>query len=461
MSNGRGRDSHVVVVGGGITGLAAAHALLTQTNPPRVTVLESDTRLGGKIRTSPFAGLPAVDEGADAYLTRVPWARELAREIGLERRLTSPAAIGAAVWRHRLHRIPNGLVLGMPSGVGGLLRSRLLSPLGIARAGCEVLLPRTSTANDSLGRFVRARFGREVHERLVDPLIGSIYATTTENFSLQAVPQVAELAKQQRSVLRAAHRAQRSRPSAAGPIFEAPIGGMGELIAALGATVSEMGGEIRLGAAAGRIERDGGTWRVNDEIADAVILATSAHDTAELAAASPAAAAALGAFEYADVGIVALAVARSSWPAPLANLTGYLVPRPVQERVTAVSFGSSKWSHWRPPGRIVLRISLGRDGAPIDDLDDVAIVETAIAEVNRHLRVDLQPSAVRVSRWRRAFTQYRPRHFARVSELENTLAREAPGVFVAGASYRGMGIPACVQQGANAALAAIEHLSSR
>ncbi len=458
------RDRHVVVVGGGITGLAAAHALLTQTHAPRVTVFENDVRLGGKIRTSGFAGLPAVDEGADAYLVRVPWARELAREIGLEHRLTWPAASGAAVWRQRLHRIPDGLVLGMPSGIGGLLRSRLLSVRGVVRAGAEVLRPRTPTGNDSLGDFVRARFGRQVHERLVDPLIGSIYATATERFSMEAVPQIAELAARHRSVLLAARRARKTRPSAQdGHVFEAPIGGMGELVTSLATAITDMGGRVRVGDAARWIEPDGGAWRVNGEIADAVILATSARDAVSvIGRAAPTAIGALNAFEYADVGIVALAVPGSTWSPQLARLTGYLVPRTVGGRVTAVSFGSSKWAHWRPPdGRILLRISLGRDGAPINDLDDTAMIDTAIDEVNRHLRLDLQPSAVRVSRWPRAFAQYRPHHFDRVTALEQTLARDAPGLFVAGASYRGIGIPACIQQGTNAALAAMAHLRTR
>ena len=183
--------THVAVVGGGITGLSAAYHLRHRAGEggapaPRVTLFEADERLGGKIRTSPFAGLPAVDEGADAFLARVPWAVDLAHELGLDD-LVSPATGRAYVWWDgSLHPIPEGLVLGVPAGLGSLARSHLLSWPGKARAALEPLVRRGHPAADNLGALIEHRFGAEVLDRLVDPLIGSINAGDTRQLSLAA-----------------------------------------------------------------------------------------------------------------------------------------------------------------------------------------------------------------------------------------------------------------------------------
>ena len=174
---------------------------------------------------------PRVDEGADAFLARVPAGVGLARRVGLGDALTSPTGAHAAVWHHGLHRIPEGLMLGVPGGVAGLVTSRLLSVRGKLRAAVEPLLPRGSDPHDSIGSLVRARFGDEVHERLVDSLVGSIYATDTDRFSLAMVPQLAELASGNRSLLLAARAMRRRRPPTDGPIFYAPTAGMGALAA--------------------------------------------------------------------------------------------------------------------------------------------------------------------------------------------------------------------------------------
>ena len=190
----------VAVVGGGIAGLAAAHTLAL-TEQVQVVVFEADDRVGGKLYTSPFAGHPAIDEGPDAFPARLPWGTGLARTVGLGDDLVSPQAGKAAVWWDRLHPIPDGLLLGMPTEVLALARSRLLGWGGKIRAALEPFLPRTTLEPDSLGAFVRARFGDQVHERLVDPLVGSIYAADTDHFSLAAVPQIHALAGKGSSVL--------------------------------------------------------------------------------------------------------------------------------------------------------------------------------------------------------------------------------------------------------------------
>jgi oxygen-dependent protoporphyrinogen oxidase len=449
----------VVVVGGGIAGLAAALALLDDDGDAlgrenvTVTVLEAQERAGGKIRTSPFAGVAAVDEGADAFLARVPDATDLARRVGLGERLTSPAAGSAAVWWNGLQPIPDGLMLGLPTGALSLARSRLLSLRGKLRAATEPLRPRTADADDSLGRYVRSRFGSEVHERLVDPLIGSIYATDTDRFSLDAVPQIAELASRSRSVVLAA----RHRPPAPpGPVFHTPHGGMGELVDAAAAQIVALGGEIRTGAPCTALERDAHGWSVDGVDADAVVLACPAEQAAGLLAQlRPVAARDLASIEYADVALVTIALPTTEWPERLAGLSGYLVPKPVQRLVTAVSFGSQKWAHWRTDDSVVLRVSLGRDALPVLHLSDETLVDACLAEVAGHLGLDLQPSATRVSRWRGAFPQYRPHHHDLVGRITASLPDT---ITLAGASYHGIGIPACIRSGRAAADATVRRL---
>lgn len=461
----RGELGHVVVVGAGVTGLTTAHRLLSGDPRVAVTVLEASDRVGGKIHTSPFAGLPAVDEAADAYLTRVPFAVRLARELGLGDTITHPATGSAAVWHDGLCPLPDGLLLGVPTGVSALLRSRLLTTRGALRAGLEPLLPRTSTEHDCIGDWVRARFGHQVHERLLDPLVGSIYAADTDRFSLATVPQLAALAEH-RSALLGARRQRRAAPPAAGPVFEAPLDGMGRLVERLAAAVTELGGDLRTGQPVSLVEPGpgGAGYRVHAPDgtvdADRVVLACPAAAAAgALRELDPVASQALGRIEAASVVMVALAVPAPHWTLGR-QLSGYLVPKPDQRHVTAVSFASNKWAHWRPAdGSMVLRVSLGRDGLVVDDWDDERLVTTAVAEVSEHLGLDLEPTDVRLTRWPGAFPQYRPGHLARLDAIERELAATAPGVLLAGASHRGMGIPACVQQGDRAAAASLASLT--
>lgn len=461
---------NVVVVGGGVTGLAAAHRVLTSAPGADVTLLESSAVTGGLIRTSPFAGLD-IDEGADAFLVRVPWARELAVELGLSDELVAPATGHACIWRGSLHRIPSELVLGVPASVASLAAGNLFSVRGRLRAAIEPLLPRTKDHRDCIGELIRARFGREVHERLVDPLVGSIYAADTDHFSLETVPQIAQLASS-RSMLLAAQRTRAAAATstvAAAQVFAAPRGGMGTFTRALADAIGTMGGTVRTATEVTDIVRDGdGTGRdgylvstaAGDVRADAVILATPAHAAAGLVRSlSPEAHRALALWTHASVVMITLVVPASQWPARLDG-SGYLVPKPDQRWVTAASFGSNKWAHWRPAdGSRILRVSLGRDGLDVLDHDDDTLVNLALADLKHHLGVDFAPASVRVTRWPRSFPQYRPGHFVRLAAIESELRAAAPGVVLAGASYRGIGIPACVQQADEAASRVVAHLA--
>jgi protoporphyrinogen/coproporphyrinogen III oxidase len=454
------RRPSIAVVGAGISGLATALALV-DTGDADVTVFESAGRVGGKIHATPFAGVADVDEGPDAFLARVPEAVSLARRVGLGDDLVSPEPVGAAVWHDGLHPIPDGLMLGLPGKVGPLATTGLLSWRGKARAALEPLLPRTSTDSDSIGEFVRARFGDEVHERLVDSLVGSIYAADTDRFSLAEVPQLAALATGNRSVLLAARRQRRSQAgtatAASSPVFAAPRSGIGALVRATADAVVADGGRIRTGADVAALAPTGdGRWTlsvpIDDRSAsgghatpfDAVVFATPARTTASLLADHAAdAATLLGHAETADVVMVTLHVRADQWPDHLRGLSGYLVPKPDQRWVTAVSFASQKWAHWRPPaGGEILRVSIGRDGMAVMHLGDDEVLRVVLEDLERHVGVRFTPAEVRITRWPAAFAQYRPHHAAWVGDVEAALPS---GVFVTGAGFRGIGIPACVR----------------
>jgi oxygen-dependent protoporphyrinogen oxidase len=457
--------SRVLVVGGGITGLAAA-VELTGHDGVEVELWESSPRLGGKIATSAFGGLAAVDEGADAFLTRVPHAVDFAGKVGLGGAdLVVPTSATAMVWHDGMHEIPGGIVLGVPASVRPFATTSLLSWRGKLRAGVEPLLPGTD-ADDSIGALIRARFGSEVHDRLVDALVGSIYATDTDNASLTLVPQLHELASRSRSLLLGAMKARRraatspTSASAGSPIFAAPRRGMGALIDAAAAHAAAAGVSIHLGRPAVSIVAERGRWRVDDEHFDAVVIASPAPAAATLlASVEPAASRHLAEFEQAGVIIARLVLDAGSLATDvLAGHSGYLVPKSRQRLVTAVSFASEKWAHWRlPSGDPVLRVSLGRDRLPVGDLDDDAVIAAIDGEVSGHLGVALAIKEISITRWPDAFPQYRPHHRTRVAAIQAALPSS---IALAGASYRGIGIPACIDDGRRAAAAVAAALAA-
>lgn len=439
----------VVVIGAGVTGLAAAYRLKDHAD---VTVLEASDRIGGKALGTEFAGRPIVDAGADMFLSRVPWALDLCAELGIDGDLVSPATSKAYVWwNDRLHDIPSGLMLGVPTGISGLARSGLLSTRGKVRAAVEPLLPRRDSA-DCVGQLIRSRFGNEVAERLVDPLLGGINAGDCDRLSLAAsAPQIAA-ATSARSLLLALRRQQPKTPT--GPAFFAPRGGIATIPVALADRLTD----VRLSTPVLALERDGAQIRVvfadGQITADHVILTVPAFAAAPLLKPiAPESEQVLATIPFASVAMVTLDVRRTDLTCPLDG-AGVLVPKPVQRELTAVSFASIKWPHLARDGSVLLRASLGRIGndAVVAQTDD-ELLATTLAELERVIGYRGSPDAVRIVRWERSFPQYTPGHLTRVAEIRRSLATAAPGVTVAGASFDGIGIPACVRQGNEAARA--------
>jgi len=442
--------TQVAVVGGGITGLAAAHFL--RQAGLAVTLLEASDTLGGKIQTGELAGVP-VETGPDTFLARVPWAVDLCRELGLGDDLIAPATGKAWLWsRGRLRPLPERHVLGVPTALAPLLRSGVLSPVGVARAALDLVLPRSPPGPDpSVGAVVGRRMGREVVERLVEPLVGGINAGRADRLSLASTArQVADGATRSRSLMLGLRGA---RPEPGGPVFLGVAGGLHRLVDRLAADVDD----LRVGTAVARITPAGGRYRLEcqpgDDIeADVVVLTVPSFAAATMVdSMSPAAAGLLAAIRHASVVTASLAYRPEAVARPLEG-AGMLVPRVEGRLLTACTWSTSKWPALAASGRVLLRASAGRDGdVRAMALDDTEFLRRVHGELTEALGLREAPVASLVSRWPRGFPQYVVGHLGRVDAIEAALADDAPGVLVAGAAYRGLGIAACIEQARRAA----------
>lgn len=450
MNAARTDAGQAVVIGAGIAGLAAAHRLLERG--ARVTVLEASGRVGGKLLPGEIAGV-RVDLGAESMLARRPEAVALAREVGLADRLQPPATATASLWtRGALRPMPKGHVMGVPGTASAL--AGVLSEEGLARIERDAELPRTEPGDDvAVGEFVAARLGREVVDRLVEPLLGGVYAGDAYRISMRsAVPQLFRAAQTHDSLTEAVREIQAEAAAGArtGPVFMGIEGGVGGLPLAVAESVRARGGEIVTGARVTELRREGPAgWRVvaGDRVlhADAVIVAAPAPTAAELLRAeAPAAATDLAAVEYASMALVTLAYRRSE--ARLPEGSGFLVP-PVDGRtIKASTFASHKWG-WidrEDPDLVVLRTSVGRYGeTEILGRDDPGLVEVSRRDLEAATGLDATPVATRVTRWDAGLPQYPVGHHARVARVREQVGR-LPGVAVCGAAYDGVGIPACI-----------------
>jgi oxygen-dependent protoporphyrinogen oxidase len=446
----------VVIVGGGITGLAAAHELHRQGRD--FVVLDAADRVGGKIAGGPIegSGLPFdVDMAADGFLAREPEMTELCIELGLEADLTSPRPGGAFMWVDgALRRIPPG-VLGAPLDPDAVAGSAIVSPAGVdaLRAGLAADLPPLE-GDATVGEVLRPRVGDEVFSRLVDPLIGGINAGTADEMSIRSGAAALASAAAKGGPFGKALRDHVATAVTGGPVFHAVRGGSQRIIDALS---DELGDRIRTGAEVFDVARNGDDWivRTDDEAFSTsnVVLTTPGWVSAGLLAPhAPEAAAVLAGLAYADAILVTFVAHRSQIAHDLDG-AGFLVPRDQGLLMTACSVSSYKWEHFDDGEHVVMRVSAGRtdDGRWLEMPTD-AVVDRLLDELR--LTVGLTGDAVaRVSEWRRCLPQYRPGHLERCTQIDEWLRRDAPGIRVAGASMRGLGLPACVRQGRAAAIA--------
>ncbi|HEX6755554.1 MAG TPA: protoporphyrinogen oxidase [Mycobacteriales bacterium] len=457
--------ARVVVVGGGIAGLAAAFALSREAPPgTRVTVVDGASRVGGKLRVAQL-GEVLVDEGAETFLARVPEGVELVRAAGLGDDLVHPLTTQAAVVVGGVPRpLPPRTVLGVPADRAALRRAGVLTEAGLEAVGADRPEP-APLGDPAVGEYVGRRLGREVVERLVDPLLGGVYAGRADGLSLRAtMPALAaSLDAGGGRLVTAAKRVVDAAPPDAGPVFAGVSGGLGLLPEAV---ARASGADVRLRLPIRRVERTPGGFRlvggpVPDPVtlvADAVVVALPASKAAGLLGElSPWAAHELAAVEYASIGIVTLA-----YPAAAAAAlrgSGLLVPAAEGRAVKAVTYSSAKWAHLAGRDVAIVRASVGRHGeARVLQREDAELLRLVAGEVAALTGIRGAPIAGRVCRWGGALPQYAPGHLERVRRIRADVAR-VPGLAVCGAAYDGVGVPACVRSGYTAAAEVVARLA--
>ncbi|TAK21210.1 MAG: protoporphyrinogen oxidase [Chloroflexota bacterium] len=468
-----GSSLRVVVVGGGVTGLAAAHELarLAAERPAdglRVTLIEAADRLGGKVQTDHVDEL-LLERGPDAVFLRSPFWLELCQRLGLADQVVraNPEHRQSYILRRgRLHGIPGGMEGGVPRSIWPMAASGLLSPWGKVRAALEAIVPAAHPDGDeSVDGFIRRRFGAEVAERIALPLLGGIYSNDTRRLSLLATtPHLRAAEREHRSLLlgarRAAHRPAANKGPGSGGRSQSPFvslrGGLECLTTALAARLSGVDVRPRTRVMALMPTPTGEsafTLALGDGqrlVADRVILTVPAFAAAELLRPlSVVAAMQLDRVNYASAAIVTLAFPAGSITLP--HGSGFIVSPDEGRLLSACSWTSQKWPHTAPDGVILLRCHLhATEHATILDLDDIGLERTVRAELGELLGITATPRLTRVYRWPRALASYEVGHLDRLATLDRALA-DLPGVFLAGAGYRGVGVAECARQGIEAA----------
>lgn len=443
-------DPGIVVIGGGIAGLATAYELHQRHIP--FTLLEATDRFGGVVFSEQVDGF-TLDGGPDSLLIQKKDGIKLCEELGLGPRLV-PTKLPRLAYIQRggkLHALPAASVLGIPTEWGPFIKSRLFTWTGKLRMGAEMFVPRrTDTADESIGAFMRRRFGNEATTYLAEPLLAGIHAGDVDRLSVRAMfPRFPEAEAKSGSLLRAFRSQPKHAPSKDGAFKSLP-GGLGELIRALEASLPASSMCLRTAAAA--VERHSEGYRVRTRDgqsldARAVVIATPAFATAALLDnTAPDIARACRDIPYASAVTVSLAFPRAAVQHPL-NGSGFVVPRVENTGIMAGSWLSSKWPHRAPEGFVLLRAFLGgaRDPEAITK-PDRDIVDTAMAALRPLLGISGEPLFTRIYRWERANAQHEVGHLDRIAAIDRSLASR-PGLFITGSGFRGVGIPDCIADG--------------
>ncbi len=461
MSGGINR---IVVVGGGITGLAAAQRLieLGQTN---VTLIEASPRLGGTIQTEHRDGF-LIERGPDSFISEKPEAVQLAKRLGLESQLiqTNEEYRRSFIVRNgRLRAVPEGFQLLAPSRIWPFLTSDIFSFGAKARIAMELFLPRKSTngtQDESLASFVRRRLGREALERMAQPMVGGIYTADPETLSLRAtLPRFLDMEREHRSLILAMLRqgqAQKSGTSGARySLFLSFDRGMQVLVDELGSVKAD----VRLNTRVESLKFDR-TWNITTNTgerfeAESVCLAVPAYIAASLLNGSVAAK--LNQIKYASTATINFAYKRSAINHSL-NGFGFVVPLIEKRSLIACTFSSVKFSGRAPSGYALLRAFAGGALQPeIFALDEAEMAARVEADLRELLGITTKPLFIEVAKWERSMPQYEVGHLDRINEIENEVSK-LPGLALAGNSYQGAGIPDCIRSGQSAAEAIVTYL---
>lgn len=456
----------LAVVGSGPAGLAAAHRAVELARERGLdldlVLLDARERLGGTVHTEKVDGF-LIESGPDSFLSEKPWALALCGRLGVEDRLvrTDDRYRRTYVWfGGRLHPLPDGFQLLAPTRLVPFATSSLFSWPGKLRMALDLVLPRGTPGDDeSLGSFVRRRLGREALERVAQPLVAGIYTADPDELSLGAtMPRFLDLEREERSLILGLWKLMRRAPAvgtsgARWSLFVTFRGGMGELVDTIAARLPA--GSVRLGQRVTGLERRGDGWRLGlgggHLDADRVILATEAFNAARLLRSfDPALALLLEGVPYSSAATVSCGFRRADVPHPLDGF-GFVVPRSEGKDLLAATFSSVKYPGRAPDGHLLIRGFLGGSlGARVLELDDESLVARTRAELRQALGITAEPLVTRVFRWPASMPQYPVGHLRNVEAMERRQA-ELPGLALAGAAYRGVGIADSVRSGEAAA----------
>ena len=460
-----------VVIGGGISGISAAITLKeTVGDSARVVLLEKSTSLGGKFRSIKMAG-KVVETGPDSFLTRTTSGLDLVAKLGLADSIVRPTNFSASIYnRGKLYPLPEGILLGVPTDIIPFLRTAsVLSIRGRLRAAFDLVLPRTKLGEDAtISHLIRSRFGKEVDQLLVDPMVGGINAGSTRDLGLKSVTSQF-MTSYQGSNHRSLARSMTSLPRAVEvtQVREIPFAslddGLDSLIDAAQRYLISIGVEVWTQAEVIEIHQVSNGYQVELSTENSASNRAESLETAAIAIAIPADGAArlikplsplafekVSSISYAGVAMTIMRYPKSAFSRPL-NGSGVLVPRTLNKLTTAITFASRKWQRLDLYDSEFLRVSTGRFG---DDrftrISDEELASLLALEVSEILKLTSEPVESSTWRWGSALPQYRPYHAQLVAAARQDLSH-VKGVMLCGAAFDGVGIPACIDSGAAAA----------
>jgi len=456
----------LTIIGGGIAGLSAAYYATKKLPNAEITLIEADSRWGGKISTERVnfdGGRFIVEGGPDTFLASKPWGVALCKELGLGERLhgTNPNYKSTYVLnRNRLLPLPEGLAMMIPSDIPSILRSRLISWGGKIRMGLDFLQPAKAVSGDeSLGAFISRRLGREAYENLIEPLMSGIYAGDGDQLSLASTfPYLRDLETKYGSLARGAIETRKKMPAAPGSrsAFLTPTTGLAEIVEALVARLESHHVNLRLNTRVTAVTRnvERGTWNVTLDTetlgaetleTDGLILATPAPVSGRLLASfDPELASTLQSIPYASTATVSLSYRQSDLVHPLDGY-GYVIPRREGRKALACTWTSTKFPHRAPEGYALLRVFVGRAGQDIP-WNENDLLELAKEEMKLTMNIAAEPIFSRVFLWESAMPQYNLGHPEKLAQIESALEKY-PTLALAGNGYRGIGIPDCIRSG--------------
>lgn len=469
MTNEQTPRTRVAVIGGGISGLAAAHRLMELDGSLDIHVFEADSRLGGVLQTTHTDDGYLLENSADNFITNIPYALELCRRLGMEEELlpTNEALRKAYVVRRgKLYPVPEGFVLMAPNKMWSVVTTPILSLSGKLRLAREYFVPkREETSDECLESFVTRRLGKEAYERLVQPLIGGIYTADPTKLSIQAtLRQFVEMERKHGSLIKAArhNRSDNGKKNESGArysMFVAPQQGMGALVERLAQRLA--GQTIHLSTPVSAVEKTDDQWTVRTAdqayAFDAVVMALPAPAAAKVLGAFAVLGENLAAIPYAGCSVAILAVDERQIARPISGF-GFVVPEIEQRKILAGSFSSAKFPGRAPDGKVIIRVFVGGACHPeLADLADDEMKQVVLKELGELIGLNGEPEKFLVTRWMGKMPQYHLGHLDRVAALEAEAAR-LPGLELAGNAYRGVGVPQCIQSGEQAAQRVCEYL---